>query len=108
VSESLLRCRKHWDGIESALLLRRCTSARSGAHPPSDEVAEGWCCEHRPPGLDRQPCGEGGDLMPDPRQLDPDRIRVVFDQGGVVELDGGTLVLDGEESARSRRVWCCG
>ena len=36
--------------------------------------------------------------MPDPRQLDPDRIRVVLDHGEVVELDGGTLVLDGEES----------
>jgi hypothetical protein len=36
--------------------------------------------------------------MPDPRQLDPDQIRVVLDHGGV-ELDGGTLVLDGEESA---------
>jgi len=36
--------------------------------------------------------------MPDPRQLDPDRIRVVLDHDEVVELDGGTLVLDGEES----------
>jgi hypothetical protein len=36
--------------------------------------------------------------MPDPRQLDPDRIRVVLDHGEVVELDGGTLVLDGEKS----------
>ncbi len=36
--------------------------------------------------------------MPDPRQLDPDRIRVVLDHGEVVELDGGTLVLDGQES----------
>jgi ribosomal protein L34E len=36
--------------------------------------------------------------MPDPRQLDPDRIRVVLDHGDVVKLDGGTLVLDGEES----------
>jgi hypothetical protein len=35
--------------------------------------------------------------MPDPRQLDPDRLRVVLDHGEVVELDGGTLVLDGEE-----------
>ena len=37
--------------------------------------------------------------MPDPRQFDPDRIRVVLDHGGAVELDGGTLVLDGQESA---------
>jgi hypothetical protein len=36
--------------------------------------------------------------MPDPRQLDPDRLRVVLDHGEVVELDGGTLVLDGQES----------
>jgi len=36
--------------------------------------------------------------MPDPTQLDPDRIRVALDHGEVVELDGGTLVLDSEES----------
>jgi hypothetical protein len=36
--------------------------------------------------------------MPDPMQLDPDRIRVVLDHGEAVELDGGTLVLDGQES----------
>jgi hypothetical protein len=36
--------------------------------------------------------------MPDPRQFDPDRLRVVLDHGEVVELDGGTLVLDGQES----------
>jgi hypothetical protein len=36
--------------------------------------------------------------MPDPMQLDPDRIRVVLDHGETVELDGGTLVLDGQES----------
>src|SRR6195952_3226127 len=36
--------------------------------------------------------------MPDPRQLDPDRIRVVLDHDEVVELDGDTLVLDGQES----------
>jgi hypothetical protein len=36
--------------------------------------------------------------MPDPRQLDPDRIRVVLDHGEAVELDGGTLVLEGQES----------
>src|SRR6478609_2062642 len=50
------------------------------------------------PDLDRQPCREGGDPMPDPMQLDPDRLRVVLDHGEVVELDGGTLVLDGQES----------
>ena len=36
--------------------------------------------------------------MPDPTQLEPDRLRVVLDHGEVVELDGGTLVLDGQES----------
>jgi hypothetical protein len=36
--------------------------------------------------------------MPDPTQFDPDQIRVVLDHGEVVELDGGTLVLDGQES----------
>jgi hypothetical protein len=35
--------------------------------------------------------------MSDRTQFDPDRIRVVLDRGEVVELDGGTLVLDGEE-----------
>jgi hypothetical protein len=35
--------------------------------------------------------------MPDPTQFDPDPIRVALDHGEVVELDGGTLVLDGEE-----------
>jgi hypothetical protein len=36
--------------------------------------------------------------MPDPTQFDPDRIRVVLEHGEVVELDGGTLVLDDRES----------
>src|SRR5947209_7207319 len=31
-------------------------------------------------------------------QSDPDRLRVALDNGEVVELDGGTLVLGGEES----------
>ena len=35
--------------------------------------------------------------MLDPTHFDPDRIRVVLDHGEVVELDGGTLALDGEE-----------
>jgi hypothetical protein len=37
--------------------------------------------------------------MPDPTEFGPDRLRVVLDHGEVVELDGGTLVLNGEESA---------
>jgi hypothetical protein len=36
--------------------------------------------------------------MPDPMHLDSDRLRVVLDHGEVVELDGGTLVLEGQES----------
>jgi hypothetical protein len=36
--------------------------------------------------------------MLDPTQCDLHRIRVVLDHGEVVELDGGTLVLNGEES----------
>jgi hypothetical protein len=36
--------------------------------------------------------------MPDPMHLDLDRLRVVLDHGEVVELDGGTLVLEGHES----------
>lgn len=35
--------------------------------------------------------------MADPTQFDPDRIRVALDHGEVVELDGGTLILDGAE-----------
>src|ERR687893_2750000 len=49
-------------------------------------------------GLDPQPWREGGDPMSEPTQFDPDRLRVVLDHGEVVELDGGTLVLDDEES----------
>ncbi|MGB6162841.1 MAG: hypothetical protein WCF33_06820 [Pseudonocardiaceae bacterium] len=36
--------------------------------------------------------------MPDPTQFNSDRLRVALDHGEVVELDGGTLVLDGGES----------
>ncbi|MGH3867822.1 MAG: hypothetical protein ACRDQ4_17185 [Pseudonocardiaceae bacterium] len=36
--------------------------------------------------------------MPDPTQFDPDHLRVALDHGEVVELDGGTLALDGQES----------
>ncbi len=36
--------------------------------------------------------------MPDPTRFNRDHLRVVLDHGEVVELDGGTLVLDGEES----------
>jgi hypothetical protein len=36
--------------------------------------------------------------MPNPIQSDSDRLRVVLDHGEVVELDGGTLVLEGQES----------
>ncbi len=36
--------------------------------------------------------------MNDPTQFDPERLRVALDHGEVVELDGGTLVVDAEES----------
>jgi hypothetical protein len=36
--------------------------------------------------------------MANPMQSDPDRVRVALDNGEVVELDGGTLVLGEEES----------
>jgi hypothetical protein len=35
--------------------------------------------------------------MVEATQFGPDRLRVALDSGEVVELDGGTLVLDGEE-----------
>ncbi|MGH3869185.1 MAG: hypothetical protein ACRDQ4_24350 [Pseudonocardiaceae bacterium] len=40
--------------------------------------------------------------MPDHMQLDPDQFRVVLDHGEVVELDGGTLVLDGHRPQPTR------
>jgi hypothetical protein len=54
--------------------------------------------QHRPTALIPNPGMEGGDPMSEPTQFDPDRIRVTLDHGEVVELDGGTLILDGEES----------
>jgi hypothetical protein len=36
--------------------------------------------------------------MTNPMQSDSDRLRVALNHGEVVELDGGTLVVDGEES----------
>jgi hypothetical protein len=53
---------------------------------------------HLPSTLIPNPAMEGGDLMAEATQFDPDRLRVALDHGEVVELDGGTLVLDGEES----------
>src|SRR6195952_4035164 len=41
---------------------------------------------------------EGGDPMTNPMQSEPDHLRVALDNGEVVELDGGTLVLGDEES----------
>jgi hypothetical protein len=35
--------------------------------------------------------------MTNPMQFDPDRLRVALDNGEVVELDGGTLVVGAEE-----------
>src|ERR1700716_2894675 len=36
--------------------------------------------------------------MAEATQFDPDRLRVAMDNGEVVELDGGTRDVDGEES----------
>lgn len=36
--------------------------------------------------------------MAEATQFDPDRLRMVLDNGDVVELDGGTLIVDGAES----------
>jgi hypothetical protein len=36
--------------------------------------------------------------MNDPTQVGQDRLRVALDRGDVVELDGGTLILDGTET----------
>jgi hypothetical protein len=36
--------------------------------------------------------------MAEATQFDPERLRLVLDNGEVVELDGGTLIVDGEES----------
>lgn len=55
---------------------------------------------HLPSTLIPNPGMEGGDLMAEATQFDPDRLRAALDHGEVVELYGGTLVLDGED--------CCG
>ncbi|MCA1675025.1 MAG: hypothetical protein LC799_23505, partial [Actinobacteria bacterium] len=36
--------------------------------------------------------------MPDPTQFDPEQLRVALDHGDMVELDGGTLVVNSEET----------
>jgi hypothetical protein len=53
--------------------------------------------KHLPTALITNPDWRGGDPMPDSTQFGPDPIRVALDHGEVVELDGGTLVLGGEE-----------
>jgi hypothetical protein len=53
---------------------------------------------HLPSTLIPNPGLEGGDLMAEATQFDPDRLRLVLDNGEEVELDGGTLVLGDEES----------
>jgi len=53
---------------------------------------------HLPSALIPNPVVEGGDLMANSMQSDPDRLRLALDHGEVVELDGGTLVLGSEES----------
>jgi len=61
-------------------------------------VAEDRYYEHGPSALIPNPGMEGGDPMTDPMQSEPARLRVALDNGEVVELDGGTLVLGDEES----------
>jgi hypothetical protein len=69
------------------------------SHPETAVIRDCGCCEHLPTALIANPEVEGGDPMPDPKQFDPDPIRVALDHGEVVEVDGGTLgSLDGEES----------
>jgi hypothetical protein len=53
---------------------------------------------HLPSALIPNPGMEGGDLMTNPIQSDPDRLRLALDNGEEVELDGGTLVLGDEQS----------
>ena len=53
---------------------------------------------HLPSALIPNPVQEGGDLMAEATQFDPDRFRLALDNGEEVELDGGTLVLGDEES----------
>ncbi|MGH3795628.1 MAG: hypothetical protein ACRDSP_12130 [Pseudonocardiaceae bacterium] len=36
--------------------------------------------------------------MPDPTQFDPQQLRVALDHGDILELDGGTLTLDNEDT----------
>ena len=71
---------------------------KSGGSLAPEWAAEGRCYEHLPSALIPNPEQEGGDPMANPTQFDPDRIRVALDHDEVVELDGGTLVLDSEES----------
>ena len=53
---------------------------------------------HLPSTLIPNPGMEGGDLMAEATQFDPDRLRLALDNGEEVELDGGTLLLGDEES----------
>ena len=70
---------------------------KSGVHPLPDSGRE-LVLAHLPSALIPNPVLEGGDPMTDPMQSNPDRVRLALDNGEVVELDGGTLVLGDEES----------
>jgi hypothetical protein len=80
------------------LVSRRIEQVRSGVYRPNSS-GEGWRCEHLP-GLDRQPWNGGWrpDARPYAVQPEPDRGSS-RPRGEVVKLDGGTLILDGEESS---------
>ena len=57
---------------------------------------------HLPSTLIPNPGMEGGDLMAEATQSDPDRLRLALDNGEEVELDGGT-----SSSAMRSRHRCC-
>jgi hypothetical protein len=87
-----------------------------GAHPPLDEATEGWCWEYLPTTLIANLEWRDGDPMPDLTQRDPDSIWVALGHGGMVEVDGDTVVLGDEKSPsvvlrltrwRARSPGCC-
>ena len=53
---------------------------------------------HLPSTLIPNPGLEGEDPMAEATQYEPERLRLALDNGEEVELDGGTVVLEGEES----------
>src|SRR5882757_2212953 len=92
ITAGLGRHRLRWTTSRTFWLLpRRCQLAAVQHHHVG---GRGWCWSTLP-GLDPNP-GERERPMTDPTQLGADHIRVLLDHGEVVELDGGTLTVDGE------------